>query len=169
MKATQEMRRVHFGIKERLKVIPMEIVLAVFLIPIFIVSLSLLNLIEGTLSIRRVFIDCIPYIGAFISGTVIFQLIFPYFPGRSFALKGWILGLIWAVAANQLLDYTILEQISHLLIVPIIVSFLSLNFTGATTFTSLSGVLKEVRFSTPFFITGIISGILVRTVSVFIN
>jgi hypothetical protein len=169
MKATQEMRRVHFGIKERLKVIPMEIVLALFLIPVFIAGLSLFNLIEGTLTVQKLLIDCIPYFGAFISGTIIFQLIFPYFPGRSFALKGWVLGLIWAAVVNLLFDFSVLEQISHLLIVPMIVSFLSLNFTGATTFTSLSGVLKEVRLSTPFFVAGIAGGILVRTVSVFIN
>jgi hypothetical protein len=169
LKATKEMRLVHFGIKERLKVIPIELVLTSFLIPIFIAGLALFNIFDGTLTVKKLLIDSIPYFGAFICGTVIFQLLFPYFPGRSFALKGWILGLIWAVTVNQLIAYSVAEQVSHLLVVPVIVSFLSLNFTGATTFTSLSGVLKEVRLSTPFFIIGITSGILVKTVSLFIN
>jgi hypothetical protein len=38
--------------------------------------------------------------------------------------------------------------------VPAIASFTLMNFTGATTFTSLSGVLKEMRVAVPAQITG---------------
>jgi acetyl-CoA decarbonylase/synthase complex subunit gamma len=44
---------------------------------------------------------------------------------------------------------TPLEVSAWILIIPAISSFLAMNFTGASTFTSLSGVKKEMRFAVP--------------------
>jgi hypothetical protein len=35
------------------------------------------------------------------------------------------------------------------IILPAIVSFLAMNFTGSSTFTSLSGVVREMRWAVP--------------------
>ena len=37
-------------------------------------------------------------------------------------------------------------------------SFVVMNFTGASTYTSLSGVLREMRFAVPAQITGAVVG-----------
>jgi acetyl-CoA decarbonylase/synthase complex subunit gamma len=41
------------------------------------------------------------------------------------------------------------ETIAWLLLVPAITAYLAMNFTGASTFTSLSGVKKEMRWALP--------------------
>jgi hypothetical protein len=43
------------------------------------------------------------------------------------------------------------------LLVPALASFVVMNFTGASTYTSLSGVLREMRFAVPAqIVTGVI-------------
>jgi hypothetical protein len=51
--------------------------------------------------------------------------------------------------------------ISLILLMAAIAAYLAMNFTGASTFTSLSGVKKEIRYSMPWIIGSIaLSGLL---------
>jgi acetyl-CoA decarbonylase/synthase complex subunit gamma len=43
----------------------------------------------------------------------------------------------------------ILERLAWVLLVPSLTAFLAMNFTGASTYTSLSGVKKEMRWALP--------------------
>jgi len=69
-------------------------------------------------------------------------------------MKGALLGLL-PVAAVTALAWTGAHPASwiHLaawaLVLPALGSFSVMNFTGATTFTSLSGVLQEMRLAIP--------------------
>jgi acetyl-CoA decarbonylase/synthase complex subunit gamma len=45
------------------------------------------------------------------------------------------------------------------LIVPALTSFVLMNFTGATTFTSQSGVRREIRFALPVQIATAVAGL----------
>jgi acetyl-CoA decarbonylase/synthase complex subunit gamma len=92
-------------------------------------------------------------------------------PFRRFALKGlltgWLAGLI--LAYFQLLGHRILEINAWLLIMGSISSFLSMTFTGTSTFTSLSGVQKEMKTAVPMQIIMASSGVVTWIISKFIT
>jgi len=52
-----------------------------------------------------------------------------------------------------------LETLAWLLIIPAISGYLAMNFTGCSTYTSLSGVNKEMRWALPLEITCFAVGI----------
>jgi CheY-like chemotaxis protein len=81
---------------------------------------------------------------------------------EAFALKGLWLGLATAavLVAVRNPDLTAwpgrFEAIAWFLLIPAITAYLAMNFTGASTYTSLSGVKKEMRWALPLEIgTGI--------------
>lgn len=53
----------------------------------------------------------------------------------------------------------VVSQSSWLFIAPVVASFIAMNFTGASTYTSLSGVRKEMRIAVPLQITGAAAGV----------
>jgi len=74
----------------------------------------------------------------------------------TFGTKGLVIGWLMAIPLLyfNFLGTNIFEIISWFLIIGGISSFMAMNFTGATTFTSLSGVQKEMKISLPIQITG---------------
>jgi hypothetical protein len=111
-------------------------------------------------------VDLYAYIGALITGCVLTPFLLPWIPGRAFAFKGWLLGLIWVACVNLLngwpgdINYPWIRALAYLLTLPAVSSFYAMNFTGASTYTSLSGVLKEMRISVPAIIISIGCGII---------
>jgi len=58
--------------------------------------------------------------------------------------------LIWALVVLSWPGiHDIWADLGVLLIVPAVSSFLALQFTGASTYTSFSGVIKETRLAVP--------------------
>jgi hypothetical protein len=55
------------------------------------------------------------------------------------------------------------------LLLPAISSYIFLNFTGATTFTSLSGVKKELKYALPATIISFSGGIIFKVANIFIK
>jgi hypothetical protein len=55
--------------------------------------------------------------------------------------------------------HAVVDAIAYLLILPAISAYLALNFTGCSTYTSLSGVKKEMKIALPLLIFSVISGI----------
>ena len=152
-KATKEMRLVKFTFKDRLVLTPMEIV------PVIKMSLPILGVLFVTNQFaKRPFEkhDIAAYAGAVLTGAVLTPLLLPYIPGNAFAWKGWIMGLgvtvgsLWKSkrfsAGNRLLSA------GQLLLLPALSSFLAINFTGASTYTSPSGVKKEMQKALPFIV-----------------
>jgi hypothetical protein len=90
----------------------------------------------------------------------------PFIPYKSFAIKGYLLGAIWAVVSSFIPDFSIVKIILLLLILPPISAFLSLNFTGASTYTSITGVRLEVKIATPIFIVSISLGAILKILNV---
>jgi len=95
-----------------------------------------------------------------VMGAVLTPLFLPYLPGRAFALKGFFLS-IWGVlfllvvfGGGGTAWAGILERLSWVLMVPALTAFLAMNFTGASTYTSLSGVKKEMMWAVPLEIAG---------------
>lgn len=152
LEATPGMRRVRFRFVDRLVLIPMELIpgLRYALPPVLILGLlSALGLVQGAGD------AALWLAGALAVGTVATPLLLPWIPGRAFSLKGALLGLAGAVgliAARGFLDAGatgLLQAAAVLLGLPAFSAFLAVNFTGATTFTSMSGVKRELRYALP--------------------
>lgn len=164
---TEEMKKVHFNLMDRLAVIPVELVHTINPALILLGIILILNIIKFHKFSFSFLIDYIPYFGAFITGLVIVPILLPFIPFRSFSLKGFLLSIIWAIVIGLLLSYDFIGMIINILLLTPISSFLSLNFTGSTTFTSISGVKKEVKIATPLFIISISAGLILNFLHIF--
>jgi len=169
LKATGEMRTVHFTLKDRLTVIPVEFKLSLKLFPLFFALLLVFNLVQpGEVHAAEVLVQTlynfIPYMIALALGTLGIAVLLPYIPLRSFALKGLLLGLPWAALVVKYhgtfyFPGSPLIAAANVLFLTAITSFLALNFTGSTTYTSLSGVQKETIISVPVIILAALVGL----------
>jgi hypothetical protein len=168
MKATKEMRTVKFTIFDRLRLIPLELVDAVKYSAIPLGIFFLLNLI-GVTSFGL--FDLYAYIGAVLIGCVLTQLLLPWILGRAFAWKGWLLGFVWAIIAGTLnsAHQGLIRDLEYALILPPISAFLAMNFTGASTYTSFSGVIKEMGIAVPAMISSATLGIILILINCFIK
>ncbi|MGD9566898.1 MAG: mercury methylation corrinoid protein HgcA [Sedimentibacter sp.] len=167
--ATPEMRQVKFTTKDRLILTPMEISASLKPMLIIFGLMFLVNLI----SINKFgLIDFYASIGVLLIGCVITPTLLPWIPGRAFALKGWILGLLLAILLvlmnGWLSTYGLLRGIAYLLILPSVTAFLAMNFTGSSTYTSFSGVLKEMKVAIPVILITISLGTVILLISCFI-
>lgn len=170
MQATGEMRRVSFDLAERAVLIPVEIVTsAKYALPAALFFFLLPGIGGGGYSLSRAASVGTFSVGvffwAFIGGAVLAPLFLPWLPGRSFSFKGAFLGVIlsgiyalfaWGVPGSYL---HLATMVSWLLVIPAVTSFLSMNFTGSSTYTSLSGVRKEMRYALPVQIVFAVTGI----------
>ena len=161
-KATESMRRVPFTLKERAALIPMELIPSLKLLPYIFFSLIVIQLIKyGNFEAKDLLL-LLPFAGAIFMGTVLFQLLLPWVPFRSFVLKGWILGLLWSYIAASLMEFENWQATGWYFLLPPITSFLAENFTGATTFTHLSGVKLELKYGLPVMLVSVITGIVLQ-------
>jgi hypothetical protein len=142
--ATPEMRRVRFTIWDRLKLVPMEIsgFLKYFLIALAIVlAIGGLNPRGWTLESM---LDTGVKSGAllfiiYLVSALLFPILLPYLPGRAFSIRGAGLGILTFLAillflnGNQTFFHSWLEITAWLLLFTAIPSFITMNFTGAST------------------------------------
>lgn len=172
MKASQGMRTVRFNAYDRLVLTPVELV-GTFKPSLMIFGLLFLLNLMGLGPFGST--DFYAYAGAVIIGCVLTPVLLPWIPGRAFAWKGWLLGFIWAVSVNmmngwpELPHFSWLRALGYLLILPSVSAFFAMNFTGASTYTSLSGVKKEMNIAVPVLGVTIFLGIAVILVNNFIK
>lgn len=169
MKASPGMREVRFNFWDRLVLTPMELVGV--LKPVLLLS-ALLLMLHLTGLVRVTWGGVYPYLGAVLIGAVITPALLPFIPGPAFAWKGWILGFLWAALAIYLNGGPgngpgLIADAAAILLVPAISSYLAMNFTGSSTYTSLSGVKKEMRLAVPFQAASAAIGIILLIVSLF--
>lgn len=151
-KATPQMRAVKFPLRERFVLTPVEIVgvlKPVLIITVLFLILDLFGLETFSLN------GLLAYIGAIGVGAVLVPVLLPWIPVKAFALKGFLLGMIYAFAFNLFSGYILSpdpnwsQALVYFLTLPAISSFLAMTFTGSSTYTSLSGVVKEMKFAVP--------------------
>jgi hypothetical protein len=165
-KATEEMRTVKFTMWDRLVLTPVELVAAAKFSLVVFGILFLLNLFAA-----RPFglADFIAYAGTVVMGTVITPLLLPVIPGRAFAWKGWLLGLLWALEfiwySGWFVPESLLLAIGYLLVLPSFSAYLAMNFTGSSTYTSFSGVIKEMKIAVPLIAISLIVGIVLLLIN----
>ena len=166
--ATKEMRTVKFTFLDRLVLTPMELIVILKVAMIVFGVLFLINLF----AIRAFGIqDFILYIASILIGSVLTPVLLPVIPGRAFAFKGWLLGLICiAILIWQFGWFNspyLLLGIGYMLVLPAHSAFIAMNFTGASTYTSPSGVLKEMTIALPFIILSTLTGIVLILIKAF--
>jgi len=169
-KATPTMRKVNFPFKERAKLIPVDFMYGKYKLMIAIGIILILSGIDKTgFSFSKIIetgaLPICSVFGAYIAGIVITPLMLPYTPFRAFALKGAIWGAVLILVLNQFFHLSNLEFIAMELISISIASFTAMNFTGSSTYTSLSGVKKEMKWSIPFQIAFAAIGIILFIIS----
>jgi hypothetical protein len=112
MRATPAMRRVDFNLAERLAVVPKELVMAAPYILLFVGIVAAWQWFFGDLSIRAIVLAILPSAGALLMGAVVVPALLPWLPPRSFALKGWLAGLVWTSGfARKLAGFAALDQV----------------------------------------------------------
>ena len=145
-----EMRQLTFTLYERLVLIPVEIILALKLIGIVGVALLLVIGLLGSMTAG--ILGFCAFSGACFFGIVLGPLLLPWLPGRSFAVKGAIVGIIWSwlfynMAGGSGWNGAVTAAV--FLALPAVSSFYTLNFTGCSTYTSRSGVKRELHVGLP--------------------
>jgi hypothetical protein len=146
--ATPAMRRVRFTLADRLAVSTIEVVHA--LVPMLVAAV-LAFLIGGGLAAGAMVV-------AILGGVLLFPAFLPWLPTRRFSSKGFFLGILLAIPfaiAPHLRQPSAAwwfrsgSTLAYLLVFPPLTAFLALLFTGSTTFTSRTGVRREIFACVP--------------------
>ncbi len=164
---SKEMRKVNFPLKERMVLIPVELVLS--LIPALILGIGFYFLGGITMAMA--------FFAAAFAGIVLFPILLPHLPTYNFSSKGFFLGILTSIPfailvfLNQeyILWQKIIWALSYLLIMPSFTSFISLNFTGSTTFASRHGVKQEIFRYFPVMAYSAITGLVLSFIVLIIS
>jgi len=178
-KAAPEMRRKTFTAMERAVLAPGELVASmkfgVFILPLFFFLGGLGGPGDywmkawdhGLFAVQAL-------LCAILAGTVLTPVLLPFLPGRAFSLKGFFLGVVAVVflliirVGHFAGPAGLLETLAWLFMVPAVAAYLAMNFTGCSTYTSLSGVKKEMRLALPLEIAAGSLGVLLWVSSRFL-
>lgn len=166
--ATREMRAKSFTLGERAVLVPFEFfsackialpaLAALFVISLWVSGLSWPQTTKYTWLALQILSSSI------LAGAVWTPLFLPWLPGRAFSFKGFLAGVItvWAVLglSGGLYRLGSLGLLTWIFSVPALSAYWAMNFTGCSTYTSLSGVRKEMRWSLPLEIAGTAVGLI---------
>ena len=156
MKASPAMRRVVFPTMDRLVLTPVEI--TGLLRPAgwaAAVLFLLAGVGPGIFSLgaawERGFAAVAALAAGILAGAVVTPVLLPWLPGRAFSVKGALAGGVLAACAAMWYRGALETPtaLALLLAMTAVSSFVAMNFTGATPFTSPSGVEKEMRRALP--------------------
>lgn len=160
MQATPEMRDVQFPMGERLAVIPVELVQAASKVVLIAACFFLLAGLgrDGYSASRAMdagLFSAALFLLICLASLTLTPVLLPWLPGRAFAIKGAWLGIGFLVALmgckwplpGVFENWFVVG--AWCLILPAVASFAAINFTGCTTFTSVSGARREVRVAVP--------------------
>jgi len=176
LKATPEMRVKTFTLWERAVLIPIELVAAFKAVLLILLAFFLLGGLGGPAgywanAMNYGLFAVVALLTAVIAGAVLTPILLPVLPGRAFSIKGFIMGIMTAtvllVTRNPDLAFWPgrLEALAWFFLVPACTAYLAMNFTGASTYTSLSGVKKEMRMALPLEIGAGVAGLVFWLVS----
>ncbi len=150
MITTPAMQRLTFTFYERMVLVPVELVMA--LKSVGVIGAVLLLLLAAMVGLSSGITALCAYVGAVVTGVAVGPLLLPWLPGKSFSVKGAVAGLIWSGAFYLLAgghDWGVPTTVAFFLALPAVSAFHTLNFTGCSTYTSRSGVKKEMRIALP--------------------
>jgi len=168
--AVDDSRELTFTLTERLVLTPVEIV-SVVRKSLLLMGLLFLTggFFSNGFSLTNSFVTVLGYLTAVLSGCFLAPLLLPWLPTPCFSIKGAISGFLAAVffcwfAAVDSIAYTT----ASILMISAVSSFLTLNFTGSTPYTSRSGVKKEMKWALPFQALSILAGLAIIVIRRFV-
>jgi len=160
-KKTSAMSNMKFGMLDRLVLTPMEINPAMKKFPWVAAGILLIFGFQPSgFLFKEAWSNGLPFqllgLLSVLTGALVTPVLLPFVPFRSFAVKGWIMGVLSVFIATRYLGPTgvqdpILLAVAYLLF-PALSSYIALQFTGSTTFTGMSGVKKELKVGIPLYI-----------------
>lgn len=161
MKATQEMRTVRFTFADRLVLTPVDLVYWMKPLILFFGILFILNAIGlGRFGLA----EAVGFFGAVVVGCMLTPILLPWIPGRAFSFKGALLGVLWAAAfvliSGGIVQFGVLKAVSYFFLLPSVCAYTAMNFTGSSTYTSPTGVNKEMRLAIPIMLVSSSVGII---------
>ncbi len=154
-KVTPEMRLVTFDIKARTVLVPMELSLVMGKSWVVVLGfLVFFGLMPQGILFNQIYSAGLPalllFLAAVLTGAGLTPILLPWIPFMSFTVKGFLLGLLPVGFVHYLtafyvtpFDNLFLLAASYL-VFPALSGYLAFNFTGCSTFTSPSGVTKEL-------------------------
>jgi acetyl-CoA decarbonylase/synthase complex subunit gamma len=174
------MRLKSFTTWERLVLIPIELIQALkaglIIIPILFILAFLGRSGEGWANaLSHGLFSALAILTAILAGAVLTPLLLPWLPGRAFSLKGLLSGFLTATIllffgwGHWITWIGRLEILAWFFLIPAVSAYLAMNLTGTSTYTSLSGVRKEMRWALPLEIGAGIVGLILWLGSHFIS
>lgn len=153
-KATPEMRKMEFPMWERAKLIPNDFMYGKYWLLGMLAGFFFFAGLDrqGFLFDKMLSTGLSPVLnilGAYLAGIVLGPLFLNWIPFKPFALKGAFWAVVSTILLNRLFTVPLLEWIGLGFVNVSLASFMCMNFTGSSTFTSLSGVQKEMKWAVP--------------------
>lgn len=160
MKADPAMRRVSFTARERVVVGLVEFandlkLMVQLACALFLLAGLGLDVFSLTRAWTGLWSGMAAYFLGFFAGNILTPLALPWLPGRSFARKGAEAGVLIGLGAFAF-GLPALASTGLWIGAVVSASWYGMNFTGSSTYTSPSGVEKEMRRAIPFQIAGLI-------------
>ncbi len=173
--ADETMRAVTFTFVERLVLVPVEILL-IWKIVALVTAISCIvsGIGPDIFSLQAAWTRGLTVggatVGAVMAGALITPALLPWIPGRQLWLKGAIVGIFTGMLylLTAMAESESIEKLSIMLWITGAASYLAMNFTGATPYTSLSGVEKEMRKGLPVQCISVLSSLLLWAAAPFI-
>ena len=169
MKAAPTMRKKEFPLRERLVLVPVEIMQALQQVVFFIIGFFLLAGLFGdgpflTAAWQEGWPMSLAALLGIVAGSVLTPLLLPWIPVRPFSGRGALMGLALAVVMQIFLAALtpappLPVRAGAFLVTVVLASWYGMAFTGASTFTSLNGVRREMLRAMPLQFIGLLTGI----------
>lgn len=176
MKATPEMRRVTFGLRDRFVLTGAELSLAWS--PKVLAVMAAIVLVSGIAGLgfswRAVLLRggtaLLAGLGGLVAGAFVTPLLLPWLPFRAFSAKGALIGTIFAGGLLALAWEPVgaLAAPGAAIALVTIASYAAMNFTGTSNITSPSGVEYEMRRALPWQMAGAVVAAALWLVSIVI-
>ncbi len=151
LKADPNMRLKKFTLSERAELVPLQLIQSwkIFLAAAVIVLIREAAA-KGVTGINPSAV-IIPALVTVISGAVLTPLLLPVLPGRAFSVKGAVSGFILSLVVFGFFPskLSVPAIMQNIILTAAGSSFIGMWFTGSSTYTSLSGVKKEMKIAVP--------------------
>ena len=174
--ADAHMRQLTFTFGERIILIPVELYLMIkpsllILLALFVLSGIGPEIFSFPTAWFRGLNGTLAYLFGVLAGAVIVPVFLPWLPSRQFYIKGIVTGLAGGILVILYLaaNITWLESLTLLLLTTTVSSYAAMNFTGATPYTSPSGVEKEMRQGIPIQMAAVLIAVVAWVATPFIN
>ncbi|MBW2467377.1 MAG: hypothetical protein JRF02_08755 [Deltaproteobacteria bacterium] len=170
------MRQLTFTIRERIVLIPVELSLVVkpslaILLAVFLLSGISPDIFSLSAAWFRGLNGAAAYLLGVFAGAVVVPVFLPWLPSRRFYIKGIQTGVTAGIILLLVLGQNItrLESVTLLLLAVSVSSYAAMNFTGATPYTSPSGVEKEMRQGIPVQLLAVVVAVITWVAAPFVS